>query len=123
MLIIIVHLYDCSKTLPESFCAIIIELALSCLYCYCKEKDIVDQEDSMVALEDVPAEVQPRVYKLCELAYSAIMDEKYSFSNPAIDGLGLLQSVRSIYSSQGKPSDSVFPPLISSRIVCSSPCF
>ncbi|CAI8024691.1 Protein NLRC3, partial [Geodia barretti] len=96
MLIIIVHLYDCSKTLPESFCAIIIELALSCLYRYCKENGILDLEDSMVSLDDVPSQLQPRVYELCELAYNATVNERYSFSNPQMDGLGLLQNVRSI---------------------------
>ena len=96
MLIIIVHLYDCSKTLPESFCAIIIELALSCLYRYCKENGILDLEDSMVSLDDVPSQLQPRVYELCELAYNATVNERYSFSDPQTDGLGLLQNVRSI---------------------------
>ena len=91
MLIIVVHLYDCSKTLPESFCAIVIELALSCLYRYCKEKDILDIEDNLLTLADIPPQLQPKFYQLCEMAYKATMEERHSFSNIGSDGLGLLQ--------------------------------
>ena len=79
MLIIVVHLYDCSKTLPESFCAIVIELALSCLYRYCKEKNILDIEDNMLSLAEIPSELQPKFFQLCELTYEATMEERYSF--------------------------------------------
>ena len=98
MLIIIVHLYDCSETLPESFCGIIIQLALSCLYRYYRKKGRFndDDDDPMPSIDKVPPDIQPELDKLCKLAYDATLKDIYSFSDPQTDGLGLLQNVRSI---------------------------
>ena len=96
ILIIIVHLYDRQKTLPESFCGIIIELALSCLYRYCKDKKLLSLYDEMSSFSNIPREIKGQFVELCKLAYKATMEEKYSFSSPKMAGLGLLQNVRSL---------------------------
>ena len=100
MLIIIVHLYNFKDTLPESFCGTISELALSCLFRYCvKARKLGVDNDEMRSFDDIPPEIQPQFYHLCELAYRATLEEAFSFSDPQTEsdeGLGLLQNVRSI---------------------------
>ena len=100
ILIIIIHLYNLNKPLPESFCGIITELARSCIYSYCYKKGICDVEDDdeTFSFDTLPPEVDDKFCKLCKLAFDTTIEEKYSFSNPDMDadGLGLLQSVRSL---------------------------
>ena len=96
MLIIVVHLFHCRNTLPESFCTTIMELALSCLFRYCKQNRMLTMRDKIESFKDIPVSIQDRFCKLCELAYTATLEGRYSFSDSETDGLGLLQSVRSI---------------------------
>ena len=100
ILIIVVHLYNLNKPLPESFCGIITELVRTCIYRYCYKNDICDIEDDDEAFsfDTLPPVVEDKFCKLCKLAFDITIEEKYSFSDRDMDasGLGLLQSVRSL---------------------------
>ena len=93
-LTLIMHMYKCDLQLPETFCSIIIQLTLTCLYCY--RRNTLHLEDDFNSFTELPDDIQPQFHNLCKLAFEATMDEKYSFSNLKTENLGLLQTVESI---------------------------
>ena len=94
MLMLIVHMYYCDKELPESFCSVIIQLALTCLYRY--RRKTFSMRDEFYSFYELPENVQPQFLKLCKVAFEATMEEKYSFSNLETESLGLMQTIQSI---------------------------
>ena len=96
ILMLIVHLYHCADKLPESFCAVIIEVVLTFLYRY--RKSALEKDDVQLnSFDELPADdIGPIFLHLCELAYDATMEERYSFSNLDTDPLGLMQTVESL---------------------------
>lgn len=93
-LMLIVHLYSIDQKLPESFCSIIIQLVLTCLYHYRRNK--FDLDDDFESFDELPDDIKPQFLELCKLAFEATMEERHSFSNLKTDHLGLMQSVQSI---------------------------
>ena len=96
ILTLIVHLYCASDNqLPESFCGVIIELALTCLYRY--RRNILKLKGGFNSFDEIPPDIKRQFLHLCELAYEATMEERYSFSNLETEGLlGLMQTVESL---------------------------
>ena len=93
-LVLIMHMYRYDQQLPESFCGIIIELALMCLYRY--RRTTLKLKNNFNSFQELPGDICPQFHKLCKLAFDATMEERYSFSNLDTESLGLLQSVESL---------------------------
>ena len=99
-LVIVTHIFICDHALPETFCCIIMELALSLLQRYLHKVDVTAQDLTLCTFDDIPNNLPPNDIKnqfltLCKLAFECTMEEKYYFSSNT-PGLGLLQSVQSL---------------------------
>ena len=101
-LMLIVHLYSYDYQLPKSFCGVIIELALTCLYHY-RRNTLKRTGANINSFDDLPDDIGPLFLHLCELAYNATMEERYSFSNLETENLlGLMQTVESLSSRENQ---------------------
>ena len=110
ILTLIVHLYCASDNqLPESFCGVIIELTLTCLYRY--RRNTLKLKGGFDSFEDkdIPSDIKPQFLRLCKLAYEATMEERYSFSNLETEGfLGLIQTVESLSKRENQTTQYFF---------------
>ena len=99
-LTLIVYMFVFEQRIPDTFCSIIIELTLNCLYHY--RINTFDLNDTFNTFSDLPDDIKPKFQNLCKLAYDNTMQEKYSFSDRNIPSLGLLQRVQSIVGRGGE---------------------
>ena len=133
-LAIITHTYiTLNHKLPETFCRIIIELGLSCLYRhmlkhhirkwtwhYIKKKTYYyikkcihprsTQEDMhkiLTSFNDLEGEMKTKFESLCKIAHDSMLEQRYSFSNPNMPTLGLMQSVQS-FAVRGRSTEHYF---------------
>ena len=105
----ITHIFICmGHTLPATFCRIIEELALSCLYRYIKKHSPYGHlYRTLNSFDDLQADMQIQFNTMCEKAYNSLLRSQYSFSGPDIPTLGLMQSVQS-FVVRGKSTQHYF---------------
>ena len=99
-LTLIMYMFVFEQRIPDTFCSIIIELTLNCLYHY--RMKTFELNDTFNTFNDLPDDIKPQFQDLCKLAYDNTMQEKYSFSDRNIPSLGLLQRVQSIVGRGGE---------------------
>ena len=99
-LTLIMYMFVFEQRIPDTFCSIIIELALNCLYHY--RMNTFELKDEFNTFNDLPDDIKPQFHNLCKLAYDNTIQEKYFFSDPEIPSLGLLQRVQSIVGRGGE---------------------
>ena len=106
---IITHTFICmGHSLPETFCRIIQELALSCLYRHIKKHTPYGHlYRTLNSFEDLQSDIQDQFRVLCEKAYKCLCDSQYSFSDSNMPTLGLMQSVQS-FVVRGKSTQHYF---------------
>ena len=106
---IITHTFICmGHSLPETFCRIIQELALSCLYRHIKKHTPYGHlYRTLNSFEDLQSDIQDQFRVLCEKAYICLCDSQYSFSDSDMPTLGLMQSVQS-FVVRGKSTQHYF---------------
>lgn len=108
-LAIITHTYiSFNHKLPTTFCRIIIQLALSCLYRHikkCTPDGYLYQ--TLNSFNDLKGSIEKEFKSLCERAYNSILREEYSFDDPDMPTLGLMQSVQS-FAVRGKSTQHYF---------------
>ena len=106
---IITHTFICmGHSLPETFCRIIQELALSCLYRHIKKHTPYGHlYRTLNSFEDLQSDIQDQFRVLCEKAYKCLCDSQYSFSDSDMPTLGLIQSVQS-FVVRGKSTQHYF---------------
>ena len=94
---IITHTFMCmGHKLPETFCRIIQELALSCLYRHIKKHTPYGHlYRTLNSFEDLQSDVQDQFRVLCERAYNCLCRSQYFFNDSDMPTLGLMQSVQS----------------------------
>ena len=93
---IITHTFICmGHSLPETFCRIIQELALSCLYRHIKKHTPYGHlYRTLNSFEDLQSDIQDQFRVLCEKAYKCLCHSQHSFSDSDMPTLGLMQSVK-----------------------------
>ena len=96
-IVIITHTFICmGHSLPETFCRIIQELALSCLYRHIKKHTPYGHlYRTLNSFEDLQSDIQDQFRVICEKAYKCLYFSQYSFSDSDMPTLGLMQSVQS----------------------------
>ena len=106
---IITHTFICmGHSLPETFCRIIQELALSCLYRHIKKHTPYGHlYRTLNSFEDLQSDIQDQFRVLCEKAYKCLCHSQYSFSDSDMPTLGLMQSVQS-FVVRGKSTQHYF---------------
>ena len=106
---IITHTFICmGHSLPETFCRIIQELALSCLYRHIKKHTPYGHlYRTLNSFEDLQSDIQDQFRVLCEKAYKCLCHSQYSFSYSDMPTLGLMQSVQS-FVVRGKSTQHYF---------------
>ena len=106
---IITHTFMCmGHKLPETFCRIIQELALSCLYRHIKKHTPYGHlYRTLNSFEDLQSDVQDQFRALCEKAYKCLCHSQYSFDDSDMPTLGLMQSVQS-FVVRGKSTQHYF---------------
>ena len=106
---IITHTFICmGHALPATFCRIIEELALSCLYRHIKKHTPYGHlYRTLNSFDDLQSEMQSQFNTLCEKAYNSLLHSQYSFSDLHIPALGLMQSVQS-FVVRGKKTQHYF---------------
>ena len=106
---IITHTFICmDHSLPETFCRIIQELALSCLYRHIKKHTPYGHlYRTLNSFEDLQSDIQDQFRVLCEKAYKCLYFSQYSFSDFDMPTLGLMQSVQS-FVVRGKSTQHYF---------------
>ena len=106
---IITHTFMCmGHNLPETFCRIIQELALSCLYRHIKKHTPYGHlYRTLNSFEDLQSDVQDQFRVLCEKAYNCLCHSQYSFNDSDMPTLGLMQSVQS-FVVRGKSTQHYF---------------
>ena len=106
---IITHTFICmGHSLPETFCRIIQELALSCLYRHIKKHTPYGHlYRTLNSFEDLQSDIQVQFRVLCEKAYKCLSFSQYSFSDSDMPTLGLIQSVQS-FVVRGKSTQHYF---------------
>ena len=106
---IITHTFICmGHSLPETFCRIIQELALSCLYRHIKKHTPYGHlYRTLNSFEDLQSDIQDQFRVLCEKAYKCLCHSQYSFSGSDMPTLGLMQSVQS-FVVRGKSTQHYF---------------
>ena len=106
---IITHTFMCmGHKLPETFCRIIQELALSCLYRHIKKHTPYGHlYKTLNSFEDLQSDVQDQFRVLCEKAYKCLCHSQYSFDDSDMPTLGLMQSVQS-FAVRGKSTQHYF---------------
>ena len=94
---IITHTYICmGHALPATFCRIIMELALSCLYRHIKKNTPYGYlYVTLNSFDDLQNTEKEQFNSLCNKAYTSLLREEYSFHDPNMPTLGLVQSVQS----------------------------
>ena len=108
-LVIITHTYiTLNHKLPATFCRIIIELALSCLYRHIKKHTPYGYlYVTLNSFDDLQESMKKDFDSLCKIAYDSILKQRYSFNNPNMPTLGLMQSVQS-FAVRGKSTEHYF---------------
>ena len=106
---IITHTFICmGHSLPETFCRIIQELALSCLYRHIKKHTPYGHlYRTLNSFEDLQSDIQDQFRVLCEKAYKCLCHSQHSFSDSDMPTLGLMQSVQS-FVVRGKSTQHYF---------------
>ena len=106
---IITHTFICmGHSLPETFCRIIQELALSCLYRHIKKHTPYGHlYRTLNSFEDLQSDIQDQFRVLCEKAYKCLCHSQSSFSDSNMPTLGLMQSVQS-FVVRGKSTQHYF---------------
>ena len=106
---IITHTFICmGHSLPETFCRIIQELALSCLYRHIKKHTPYGHlYRTLNSFEDLQSDIQDQFRVLCEKAYKCLCHSQHSFSDSNMPTLGLMQSVQS-FVVRGKSTQHYF---------------
>ena len=106
---IITHTFICmGHALPATFCRIIEELALSCLYRHIKKHTPYGHlYRTLNSFDDLQSEMESQFNTLCEKAYNSLLRSQYSFSDLHIPALGLTQSVQS-FVVRGKKTQHYF---------------
>ena len=106
---IITHTFMCmGHKLPETFCRIIQELALSCLYRHIKKHTPYGHlHRTLNSFDDLQSDVQDQFRVLCEKAYKCLCHSQYSFNDSDMPTLGLMQSVQS-FVVRGKSTQHYF---------------
>ena len=106
---IITHTYICmGHALPATFCRIIMELALSCLYRHIKKNTPYGYlYVTLNSFDDLQKTEKKQFNSLCNRAYSSLLREEYSFHDPNMPTLGLMQSVQS-FVVRGKSTQHYF---------------
>ena len=106
---IITHTFICmGHALPATFCRIIEELALSCLYRHIKKHTPYGHlYRTLNSFDDLQSEMESQFNTLCEKAYNSLLRSQYSFSDLHIPALGLMQSVQS-FVVRGKKTQHYF---------------
>ena len=106
---IITHTFICmGHALPATFCRIIKELALSCLYRHIKKHTPYGHlYRTLNSFDDLQSEMESQFNTLCEKAYNSLLRSQYSFSDLHIPALGLMQSVQS-FVVRGKETQHYF---------------
>ena len=106
---IITHTYICmGHALPATFCRIIMELALSCLYRHIKKNTPYGYlYVTLNSFDDLQNTEKEQFNSLCNKAYSSLLREEYSFHDPNMPTLGLVQSVQS-FVVRGKSTQHYF---------------
>ena len=106
---IITHTFICmGHALPATFCRIIEELALSCLYRHIKKHTPYGHlYRTLNSFDDLQSEMQSQFNTLCEKAYNSLLRSQYSFSEQDTPTLGLMQSVQS-FVVRGKETQHYF---------------
>ena len=106
---IITHTYICmDHALPATFCRIIMELALSCLYRHIKKNTPYGYlYVTLNSFDDLQNTEKEQFDSLCNKAYSSLLREEYSFHDPNMPTLGLVQSVQS-FVVRGKSTQQYF---------------
>ena len=106
---IITHTFICmGHSIPETFCRIIQELALSCLYRHIKKHTPYGHlYRTLNSFEDLQSDIQDQFRVLCEKAYKYLYFSQHSFSYSDMPTLGLMQSVQS-FVVRGKSTQHYF---------------
>ena len=106
---IITHTFMCmGHNLPETFCRIIQELALSCLYRHIKKHTPYGHlYRTLNSFKGLQSDVQDQFRVLCEKAYKCLCHSQYSFDDSDMPTLGLMQSVQS-FVVRGKSTQHYF---------------
>ena len=106
---IITHTYICmGHALPATFCRIIMELALSCLFRHIKKNTPYGYlYVTLNSFDDLQNTERKQFNSLCNKAYSSLLREEYSFHDPNMPTLGLVQSVQS-FVVRGKSTQHYF---------------
>ena len=106
---IITHTYiTMGHELPATFCRIIMELALSCLYRYINKCTPYGYlYVTLNTFDDLQKAERTQFDTLCEMAYTSLTQQKYSFDDPNMPTLGLMQSVES-FVARGKGMQHYF---------------
>ena len=106
---IITHTYICmGHALPATFCRIIMELALSCLYRHIKKNTLYGYlYVTLNSFDDLQNTEKKQFNSLCNKAYSSLLREEYSIHDPNMPTLGLVQSVQS-FVVRGKSTQHYF---------------
>ena len=106
---IITHTFICmGHSLPETFCRIIQELALSCLYSHIRKHTPYGHlYRTLNSFEDLQIDIQDQFRVLSERAYKCLCHSQYSFSDSDMPTLGLMQSVQS-FVGRGKSTQHYF---------------
>ena len=106
---IITHTFICmGHALPATFCRIIEELALSCLYRHIKKHTPYGHlYRTLNSFDDLQSDMQSQFNTLCEKAYNSLLHSQYSFSDSHIPALGLMQGVQS-FVVRGKKTQHYF---------------
>ena len=106
---IITHTYICmGHALPATFCRIIMELALSCLYRHIKKNTPYGYlYVTLNSFDDLQNTERKQFNSLCNKAYSSLLREEYSIHDPNMPTLGLVQSVQS-FVVRGKSTQHYF---------------
>ena len=106
---IITHTYICmGHALPATFCRIIMELALSCLYWHIKKNTPYGYlYVTLNSFDDLQNTEKVQFDSLCNKAYSSLLREEYSFHDLNMPTLGLMQSVQS-FVVRGKSTQHYF---------------
>ena len=106
---IITHTYICmGHALPATFCRIIMELALSCLYRHIKKNTPYGYlYVTLNSFDDLQNTEKEQFDSLCNKAYSSFLREEYSFHDLNMPTLGLMQSVQS-FVVRGKSTQHYF---------------
>ena len=91
------HLYRCEvESLPTTQYEIFSSLICNCIYRYCK-KHAYQEIDSIRSLNEVPDVLKEYFSKLCELAYTGVMENTFTFSlSSNFNTLGLLRGMESL---------------------------